>query len=124
MVNILDFIKECKVFFLLTLDGELPTGRPFGAIIEDEGNLFIATSDTKRVYAQLKLCPHIQIIALKNGTRNWIRISGDANECYDNIIKQKMLARCPILTKHFSTSNDQHYSVFKIKIQHTEYYDN
>lgn len=36
-----DFLKECGVFFVLTVDGSQPIGRPFGAIMEYENSLFI-----------------------------------------------------------------------------------
>ncbi|NOW38969.1 putative pyridoxamine 5'-phosphate oxidase family protein, partial [Clostridium butyricum] len=42
----------------------------------------------------------MQIIALKNVTRNWVRVNGVAEECFDIDIKQNMLVECPVLTKH------------------------
>ena len=35
-----DFIKNCGVFYVLTVHGNAPAGRPFGAIMEHEGKLF------------------------------------------------------------------------------------
>lgn len=111
-----DFIKECGTFFVLTLNDNQPAGRPFGAIMEYNNCLYISTSDTKAVYKQLFEHNKIQIIALKNGTRDWIRVSGIATECIDLSIKQKMLDECPVLTKHFPSANTSHYNLFQIEI--------
>ena len=118
----IDFIKECGSFFVLTVNDNGPAGRPFGAIMEHNDNLYISTADTKNVYVQMKKHSKIQIIALKNGTRSWIRLSGEADECLDVGIKHQMLMECPVLTSHFPTADTPHYSVFKIRVEYTEIY--
>lgn len=122
MSQIYDFIKECGTFFVLTLNNDFPAGRPFGAIMEHNDNLYISTSDTKSVYKQLTEHNKLQIIALKNGTRNWLRVSGIATECVDLNIKQKMLDQCPMLTKYFSSASAPHYNLFQIEITNSEFY--
>lgn len=114
MDKILSFIRECGAFFVLTVNQDSPAGRPFGAIAEIEGKLCIATSDTKDVYRQLKANPHVQLLALKPGTREWLRLSGIANECFDLNAKQKMLDECPILYKHYAAADVPHYKLFCI----------
>lgn len=121
MSRAIEFIKECGIFFVLTINNDAPAGRPFGAIMEINDDLYISTTDVKKVYAQLKACPKMQILALKNGTRSWVRIDGEAKECFELSIKQKMLEECPILTKHFPTVDTPHYSVFKIKVAQVEF---
>ena len=117
-----DFIKECGIFFVLTLNSDLPAGRPFGAIMEHDNCLYISTSDTKAVYKQLTKHNKVQLVALKNGTRDWIRVSGIATECVDPAIKQKMLEECPVLTKHFPSANAPHYNLFQIEITNSEFF--
>lgn len=111
-----DFLKECGVFYVLTLNGNFPAGRPFGAVMEHEGDLYISTGDMKDVYKQLKINPNMQIIALKPGTRSWLRIDGVATECTELSVKEKMLKECPALLRHFPVVTAMHYVVFKIKI--------
>jgi len=115
------FIRECGVFYLLTINNNFPAGRPFGAIIENDQYLYISTADTKDVYHQLKQNKKIQIIALKSGTRNWIRITGIATECNDLKIKQKMLDECPALSNHYSSADAPHFNIFKIEILNSEF---
>ena len=122
MSQIYNFIKECGTFFVLTFNNDFPAGRPFGAIMEYNNNLYISTSDTKSVYKQLAEHNKVQIVALRNGTRDWVRVSGIATECVDPTIKQRMLEECPVLTKHFSSADAPHYSLFQIEIVNSEFY--
>ena len=111
-----DFLKECGVFYVLTLNGNFPAGRPFGAVMEHDGDLYISTGDLKDVYKQLKVNPNMQIIAQKPGSRSWLRIDGVATECNDMAIKEKMLEECPSIKRLFPTATAMHYVVFKIRI--------
>lgn len=111
-----EFLKECGVFYVLTLNGDFPAGRPFGAVMEHEGDLYISTGDMKDVYKQLKINPNMQIIAQKPGSRSWLRIDGVASECLDMGIKEKMLEECPSVKRHFQDATAMHYVVFKIRI--------
>jgi uncharacterized pyridoxamine 5'-phosphate oxidase family protein len=117
-----DFLKECGVFYVLTVNGEFPAGRPFGAIMERNEDLYISTANMKDVYKQLKDHPQMQIVALKAGTREWLRLNGVAEECVDLDVKQKMLEECPNLTKHFSSPDVPHFAVFQIKVLNSELY--
>lgn len=111
-----EFLKECGAFYVLTLNGDFPAGRPFGAVMEHDGELYISTGDMKPVYKQLKTNTNMQILALKPGTRSWLRIDGVAEECKDMAIKEKMLEECPCLLRHFPVATAMHYVVFKIKV--------
>ena len=111
-----DFLKKCKYFFLASINKNSPEVRPFGAIMEYENNLYVSTSLEKDVYKQLKENNHIQITALKNGTRKWIRITGLAYECKDTKIKREMLKKCPEISKHFTSEDDENFVLFQIKL--------
>lgn len=116
-----DFIKECGSFFVLTNNDDFPAGRPFGAIMEYEDALYITTADTKAVYKQLKANNNIQLLALKPGTREWIRVTGIAEECADLAIKARMLKECPNLRKYHTAADEEHFNVFKVIILNTEF---
>lgn len=116
MSKIVAFIKSCENFYVLTVNGDCPAGRPFGAIMEYQDDLYISTGDMKNVYKQIKKHSNIQILALKPKTRNWIRVNGIATECFDLATKQMMLEKNPILINHFSIPNAPHYALFKIKV--------
>lgn len=112
MTRYYNFLKDCGVFYLVTINGTAPAARPFGAVMENDGDLFITAADTKAVYHQMKQNSNIQIVALKHGTRKWIRISGNAEECTDVAMKQD----CPILSKHYSAPTDAHFCIFRVRV--------
>jgi len=109
-----DFLMECGVFFLATINGDAPAMRPFGGVMELDGELYVSMANTKDVYSQMKSNPAVQIVALKPGTRDWIRINGSAEEIHDAGAKQKMLDACPRLARHFSSNTDERFALFKI----------
>lgn len=114
MSQVFDFLQKCGTFFVLTINKNFPAGRPFGAVMEIDNDLYISTSDTKAVYKQLKQNGNIQLVALKDGSREWVRITGHATECNSLEIKIQMLEKCPILKKHFPTLD--RLAIFQVKI--------
>ena len=81
-----EFLKQCQRFFVLTVKDDSPIGRPFGAVAEFGSDLYIATSNKKEVYGQMKQNPNVQLVAIKDGCRDWIRISGKAEECMQTVL--------------------------------------
>lgn len=54
MEEVKNFIKECGVYFLATVDGDEPKVRPFGTIEIFEGKLYIQTGKSKNVSKQIQ----------------------------------------------------------------------
>lgn len=116
-----EFLKECDCFYVLAINKGFPAGRPFGAVMEHGGKLFISTNNKNEAHKQLRSNGNIQIVAKKEDLRQWIRITGKATECSNIKIKQKMLKECPILSKHFSSAENEHFLLFQIDILSTEF---
>ena len=76
MNEVLDYLKSCGTFYLATADGDQPHVRPFGAVCEFEGKLYIVTNNRKKVYAQMADNAKIEICGMQKGT--WIRIEAEA----------------------------------------------
>ena len=121
MSRAFEFLKECGSFFVLTINDDFPAGRPFGAVMEHNDDLYITTPSTKAVYKQLKENHKMQIVALKPGTRQWIRISGIAEEIYDISLKQRMLDECPNLRKYHTQPDENGFNVFRVSVINTEF---
>ena len=119
-----DFLKECGTFFVISIDKNAPQGRPFGAILEYGNYLYFTTGTQKKVYKQIKDNANIQIIALKAGTRDWIRVSGIATECLDYERKAQILNDCPVLKTRFSTPDCEYFAVFQMKVSCSELHKN
>lgn len=76
MNEVLDYLKSCGTFYLATADGDQPRVRPFGAVCEFEGKLYLVTNNQKKVYAQMDSNPKIEICGMHKGT--WIRVQAEA----------------------------------------------
>ena len=85
-------------------------------MMEQEGKLYVSTGTTKEVYQQMKEDGHIAIIALKQGTRDWIRVKGIATECKEQSKKEIMLKDCPVLAKRFASADCEGYALFEIEV--------
>lgn len=117
-----DFLKECGYFYVLTINGDFPAGRPFGAVMEYEDKLYISTHDGNQVHQQLRENGNIQILAKKEHSREWLRVTGKATECCSPVVKQRMLEACPVLKTHFSSADSEHFLVFQIEVLNAEFH--
>lgn len=115
-----EFLKECGSFFVLTINGDYPAGRPFGAVMEVDDYLYLSTNDMNQAHKQLRKDGHIQIIAKKSDSREWIRITGIAAECDDRKLKQRMVEECPVLQQRFDAVGVEHFIMFCVKVESVE----
>lgn len=115
-----EFLKECGAFFVLTINGDYPAGRPFGAVMEVGGDLYLSTNDMNVAHKQMRENEHIQIVAKKADSREWIRITGIATECNDEDLRQRMFEECPILKQRYASVDIKHFIMFKVKVENVE----
>ncbi len=73
-----EYLKSCGTFYLATDENGQPHVRPFGAVCEFEGKLYIVTNNQKKVYRQLKDNGRVEICGMHKGT--WIRVEGEVKE--------------------------------------------
>lgn len=121
MSKMYDFLKECSSFFVLTMNEDYPTGRPFGAVMEVGDKLYLSTNDLNQAHKQLREQGKMQIVAQKPNSREWIRITGNASECHDESLRKRMLEECPILQKRFADVGLEHFILFEIEIKNVEF---
>lgn len=115
-----EFLKECGIFYVLTINGDYPAGRPFGAVMEVGEDLYLATNDFNQAHKQMRENSHIQILAKKPNGREWIRITGIASECNDSALRQKMYEETPILKAHHKSSESEHFLMFQVSVENVE----
>ena len=115
-----EFLKECGYFYVLTINGDYPAGRPFGAVMEVGDDLYLSTNDFNQAHKQMRSNGHIQIIAKKSAGREWIRITGIASECKDPALRQKMYEENAILKAHHNSSESEHFLMFKVEVENVE----
>ena len=104
MKEVQEFLKECGVYYLATIDGNQPRVRPFGTAEIFENHLYIQTGKSKNVSKQIEKNPKVEICAFKDGT--WIRVEG--NLIRDDRIEAKrdMLDKNPTLKGMYSAEDD------------------
>lgn len=75
MHKIAEEMKKVGVFYIATAEADgQPRVRPFGAVAEFEGKVYICTNNTKACYAQMLANPKTEISGMEpDGT--WIRIT-------------------------------------------------
>ena len=74
MKEIQEFLKECGVYYLATIDGDQPRVRPFGTAEIFDEHLYIQTGKKKDVFKQISENNNVEICAFKDG--KWIRVTG------------------------------------------------
>ena len=68
--EVLGFLEDSKVFYVATVDGDRPRVRPFSGIHEFRGKLYMPTSNSKKVFAQMTANRHVEISGMAHG--KWI----------------------------------------------------
>lgn len=83
-------------------------------------DLYLSTNDMNQAHKQIRAHDKIQIVAKKPDSRDWIRITGIAEECNDEKLKQKMLKECPVLQQRFDAVGMEHFILIQVKVGNVE----
>ncbi|GMO56314.1 MAG: pyridoxamine 5'-phosphate oxidase family protein [Rickettsiales bacterium] len=106
----INFLKDSKVFFLATTTGNQAKVRPFGAVIEYNGDIVFCTGSKKDVYKQLKNNSRMEIAAVSND--RWIRITGKLTENTTQDTRDAIFKKYPELKKAYK--NEKELRTFKL----------
>ena len=109
MSEVQEFLKECGVYYLATVEGDQPRVRPFGTSEIFEDKLYIQTGKSKNVYKQIVANNKVEICAFKDG--RWLRISAELVEDDRVEAKKDMLDKNPTLRSMYD-ENDGNSIVF------------
>lgn len=104
MKEVQEFLKECGVYYLATIDGNTPRVRPFGTAEIFEDKLYIQTGKSKDVYRQIIANPIVEICAFKDG--KWVRITGKLIPDDRREAKKDMLDKNPTLRGMYNEDDD------------------
>ncbi|WP_425060183.1 hypothetical protein SCACP_08520 [Sporomusa carbonis] len=113
MNEVLKFLKENPIFYLATVDGDIPKVRPFGFVMDFEGKLHFCTNNQKDVYKQLKANPHFEVCTTSQ-TGEWLRLKGKAVFNTSKQTKQAALDAMPRLANMYSV-DDSIFELFYIE---------
>ena len=104
MNEVYEFLKECNVYYLATMEGDQPRVRPFGTINLFEDKLYIQTGKIKNVSKQIQENSKVEICACKEG--KWVRIAGKLVRDDRVEAKKDMLDKYPHLRAMYSENDD------------------
>lgn len=104
MKTVYDFLKQCKVYYLATVDGDQARVRPFGTIDMFEDRLYIQTGKVKDVSKQMQADPKVELCAFDG--EKWLRVA--ATVVRDDRIEPKkhMLENYPDLRAMYDPEDD------------------
>ena len=104
MEEVQEFLKDCMVYYLSTIDGDKPRVRPFGTAEIFEGKLYIQTGKKKDLYKQIEKNKNIEITGFKDG--RWIRLEGKLVPDDRIEAKKDMLDKNPDLRRMYDENDD------------------
>lgn len=113
MDEVLAFLKDNPVFYLATVEGNIPKVRPFGFAMNFEGKLYFCTSNQKPVFRQLKANPNFEVCTTSK-TNEWLRLKGKAMFNTTRQTKQAALDAMPMLKNMYSV-DDSLFELFYIE---------
>ena len=104
MKEVQEFLKDCGVYYLATIDGDQPRVRPFGTAEIFEDHLYIQTGKSKNVSKQIEKNPNVELCAFKDG--KWIRVTGKLIRDDRIEAKKDMLDKNPNLRGMYNENDD------------------
>lgn len=112
MEKVYEFLKECRTYYLATVEGDQPRVRPFGTVNIFDGKLYIQTGKVKPISKQISKNPKVELCAF-NGDK-WLRLSGELREDDRVEAKKSMLDSYPELRGMYD-ENDANTQVLYFK---------
>lgn len=110
MNEVVKFLTDNPTFYLATMDGDQARVRPFGAICEYQGKVYLCTGKQKEVYKQLKKNGKFELCT-NSPDDEWVRVTGELVEDDRREPKAAMLEAVPMLNDIYSL-DDGIYTVF------------
>ena len=110
MKRVYEFLKECKTYYLATVEGDRPRVRPFGTVNVFEDKLYIQTGKVKPVSKQIAQNPKAELCAF-NGEK-WLRLSGELVEDDRYEAKKSMLDAYPELRGMYDENDGNTQSLY------------
>lgn len=104
MKEVQEFLKECGVYYLATVEDNQPRVRPFGTAEIFEDHLYIQTGKKKDVYKQIQANNNVEICGFNKG--KWIRVSGKLIADDRVEAKKNMLDKNPELRNMYNENDD------------------
>lgn len=120
MDEVLSFLKDCKTFFVATVDGDRPRVRPFGFVMQHEAKLYFVTGNHKPFYEQIVSNPNIEMCGM-NAKMEWLRLRGKAVCDTRQEIAQRAFDEEPNLVYVYKTPDNPKFACFYLDQAEAEF---
>jgi len=117
--EVIDLIKDAGYCVLATVDGDTPKARPIMPYLTEDGNLLIATFPQKRIVAQIKKNPKVELCYIDR-KMCFARISGKASILDDAEKKSLAFNNVPMLRQYFSGPEDENFLLIEVNTDTVE----
>jgi uncharacterized pyridoxamine 5'-phosphate oxidase family protein len=114
MEKVLAFLKDCKTFFVATVEDGNPKVRPFGFVMQFEGKLYFATGNQKPFFKQILENSNIEICGA-NEKYEWVRLRGKAVIDSRSVVKQRAFEAAPELAYVYQTIDNPIFECFYLE---------
>lgn len=104
MNEVCEFLKNCGVYYIATVEGNQPRVRPFGTQSIYEGKLYIMSGHKKNVAKQIAANPKVEICAY-DGKGEWLRVSATLVDDERVEAKQALIDLNPSLASMYSATD-------------------
>ena len=112
MNKIVNELRKVGVFYIATIEGDEPRVRPFGSILEYEGNAYICSGNFKEFYKQVSKNNKVELCGIYND-HSWLRVKATLIED-DRIEVQQAMLDDPTGPKGLYKAGDGRFVTFKL----------
>ena len=112
MNKIVEELKKVGVFYIASIDNDQPRVRPFGSILEFEGNAYLCSGNFKEFYKQVEMNPNVELCGMYD-QMSWLRVSAILVED-DRLEVQKAMLNDPTGPKGLYEPGDGRFVTFKL----------
>ncbi|HJJ96968.1 MAG TPA: pyridoxamine 5'-phosphate oxidase family protein [Methanocorpusculum sp.] len=113
--EVIEFLTKNPVTYLASVDKDgNPHVRPIMFVLEQFGNPYFATTNTKPMYVQVKAHPRVEVAAFDPKKNAWLRILANVVFTDDEGIKNDVYQAHPFMKKFFKSFEDPKFEVFTL----------
>ena len=113
--EILDFIKENRLCFVATVEGNKPRVRAMDTYRADENGIIYYTNKQKDVYKQIVKNAEVEICYHDPKKTTTIRVSGRMETVEDLELKKEIMETLPFLKEVYEKENYVNMAVCRLK---------
>ena len=108
MIDYNKILKENSYGILATLDDSKPKTRIFQYLFSEKNKVYLATTNNKNVYKQLKKCPYVSFLS---------HFTDDID------LKTRVLNEYPAIKELFKTPDNPIFELFYINVEEIRTFD-